>query len=80
MNIETNTEISRQWHESFGTPNLKSAFEKFLAKDFRALFLGHGWVDKDVEVLIDFFDAPNEKFVTSKPANNQPNHPPKEPS
>jgi len=47
MSIETNKEASREWHESFGTPNLKSAYEKFLAKDFRALFFGHGWVDRD---------------------------------
>jgi predicted ester cyclase len=47
MNIEANKEISRQWHEAFGTPQLNSAYEKFLAKDFRALFFGHGWVDRD---------------------------------
>ena len=47
MNVEANKAASREWHESFGTPNLKSAYEKFLAKDFRALFFGHGWVDRD---------------------------------
>lgn len=47
MNVESNKTASREWHESFGTPNLKSAYEKFLAKDFRALFFGHGWVDRD---------------------------------
>jgi pimeloyl-ACP methyl ester carboxylesterase len=31
-------------------------------------------------MLIDFFDTPDEKFVTTKPANDQPNHPSKEPS
>jgi predicted ester cyclase len=47
MGVEANKAASREWHESFGTPNLKSAYEKFLAEDFRALFFGHGWVDKD---------------------------------
>ena len=53
MSTETNTEISRQWHESFGTPNLKSAYEKFLAEDFKALFFGHGWVDRDAYIKGD---------------------------
>jgi predicted ester cyclase len=53
MSIETNKEVSRQWHESFGTPNLESAYEKFLAKDFRALFFGHGWVDRDAYIKGD---------------------------
>lgn len=47
MSVEANKQASREWHESFGTANLKSAYEKFLAKDFRALFFGHGWVDRD---------------------------------
>ena len=47
MSVEANKQASREWHESFGTPNLKSAYEKFLARDFRALFFGHGWVDRD---------------------------------
>ena len=33
--------------QSFSTPSLKSAYEKFLAKDFRALFFGQGWVGRD---------------------------------
>ena len=53
MSIETNTAISRQWHESFGTPHLKSAYEKFLAEDFKALFFGHGWVDRDAYIKGD---------------------------
>ena len=47
MTVDANKAASREWHESFGTSNLKSAYEKFLAKDFRALFFGHGWVDRD---------------------------------
>ena len=47
MSLEANKAASREWHESFGTPHLKSAYEKFLAKDFLALFFGHGWVDRD---------------------------------
>ena len=47
MTVEANKQASREWHESFGTPNLKSAYEKFLARNFRALFFGHGWVDRD---------------------------------
>lgn len=46
MGIETNKTASRAWHEAFGTPNLQSAYETFLADDFRALFFGHGWVDR----------------------------------
>ncbi|MGH9908152.1 MAG: ester cyclase [Pyrinomonadaceae bacterium] len=47
MSVEANKQASRDWHESFGTTSLKSAYEKFLAEDFRALFFGHGWVDRD---------------------------------
>ena len=47
MKVEANKAASREWHESFGTSDLKSSYEKFLAKDFRAFFFGHGWVDRD---------------------------------
>jgi len=53
MSVEENKQASREWHESFGTTHLKSAYEKFLAKDFRALFFGHGWVDRDAYVKGD---------------------------
>ena len=59
MNVEANKAASREWHESFGTSNLKSAYEKFLAKDFRTLFFGHGWVDRDSYMKGD------QKFVAA---------------
>jgi predicted ester cyclase len=46
MSVDSNKNASREWHESFGTANLKSAYAKFLADEFRALFFGHGWVDR----------------------------------
>lgn len=59
MSVETNKLASREWHESFGTASLRSAYEKFLAKDFRALFFGHGWVDRDAYIKGD------QEFVTA---------------
>jgi predicted ester cyclase len=47
MSVEANKQASREWHESFGTDKLTSAYEKFLAEDFRASFFGHGWVDRE---------------------------------
>lgn len=43
--------------------------------DHSAPFIRAEWV---AAMLIDFFDAPDEKFAPSKQANDQPNHPPKE--
>ena len=40
-------EKSKSWHEAFGTDRIESAYEKYLGKEFRALFFGLGWVDKD---------------------------------
>lgn len=47
LSVEANKKASRAWHEAFGTSTLKAAYEKYLAEDFRALFFGHGWVDRE---------------------------------
>ena len=53
MSVESNKKASREWHEAFGTENLKSVYAKFLAEEFRALFFGHGWVDRDAYIKGD---------------------------
>ncbi|MGQ0641260.1 MAG: ester cyclase [Gemmatimonadaceae bacterium] len=64
MSVEANKQASREGHEAFGTTNLKSAYDKFLAKEFRALFFGHGWVDRDAYMKGDLeFVAAFEKIT-----------------
>jgi predicted ester cyclase len=45
--MHRNKETSRRWHEAWGTNGLEAAYEACLAPDFRALFFGQGWVDRD---------------------------------
>ena len=59
MSTDTNRESSREWHQAFGTPNLRSAYDKFLADDFKALFFGFGWVDRDAYI------AGDQEFATA---------------
>lgn len=53
MTNEANKQSSRDWHEAFGTPQLQAAYETFLAKEFQALFFGHGWVDRTAYIKGD---------------------------
>lgn len=47
MSAAENKRVSRRWHEAWGTPELQSAYAECLAPDFRALFFGMGWVDRN---------------------------------
>jgi len=46
MSVEQNKAVSKRWHEAWGTPKIKAAYEECLAPEFRALFFGQGWVDR----------------------------------
>ncbi len=40
MDQEKNKQISKEWHEAFGSENLKDKYERFLDDDFTAEFFG----------------------------------------
>jgi predicted ester cyclase len=46
-------QISRRWHEAWGTPDIEAAYRECLAPDFRVLFFGQGWVDRDAYIKGD---------------------------
>ncbi len=53
MTIERNKAISRRWHEAWGTSDLPSVYAECLAPDFRALFFGQGWVNRETYIERD---------------------------
>ncbi len=66
MTIEANKQASREWHEAFGTATLTSAYERYLADDFRTLFFGQGRVDREAYIKGDQeFVAPFENVSMS---------------
>src|SRR5688500_4913951 len=53
MSSERNKTIARRWHEAWGTSAITAAYAECLASDFKALFFGQGWVDRDTYILRD---------------------------
>jgi|SRR5688572_17469368 predicted ester cyclase len=47
MNTEKLKQISKEWHEAFGTERLKNNYDKYLHDDFAADFFGGMRVNKE---------------------------------
>jgi predicted ester cyclase len=47
MGIEDQKAVSKRWHEAWGTTDIDEAYADCLAPDFKALFFGQGWIDKE---------------------------------
>ncbi len=46
MDTEQLKQISKEWHESFGTETLKNSYDKYLHENFKADFFGGQQVNK----------------------------------
>src|ERR1700755_1491520 len=59
-------EISRRWHEAWGTPDIDQAYADCLAPDFRAQFFGRGWSDREAYIRYDrrFAEAFSNSRIT----------------
>jgi steroid delta-isomerase-like uncharacterized protein len=74
MNTEKLKQISKEWHEAFGTEQLKNNYDKYLHDDFAADFFGGKRVNKeeykkqDQQFASAF--APNEIIVTEQVAED----------
>jgi predicted ester cyclase len=74
MNTEKLKQISKEWHEAFGTEQLKNNYDKYLHDDFSADFFGGKRVNKeeykkqDQQFASAF--APNEIIVTEQVAED----------
>lgn len=66
MNKEQLKQISKEWHEAFGTTALKDNYDKYLHKDFKADFFGGQQVDKAEYIKQDqqFAKALNPNTIT----------------
>lgn len=53
MNPEQNKAMSRKWHEAWSTGDIERAYREYLHPDFRVLFFGHGWVDRETYIAQD---------------------------
>jgi steroid delta-isomerase-like uncharacterized protein len=74
MNTEKLKQISKEWHEAFGTEQLKNNYDKYLHDDFSADFFGGKRVNKEEYKKQDqqFASAfePNEIIVTEQVAED----------
>lgn len=70
MDLEQLKQISKEWHEAFGTNGLKDNYDKYLHNDFRADFFGGQQVNKAEYINQDqqFAKAlsPNKIIVTEQ--------------
>jgi len=53
MNKETQKQISKEWHEAFGTEELKNNYDKYLHRNFVADFFGGIQVNKAEYIMQD---------------------------
>jgi predicted ester cyclase len=74
MNLEQLKQISKEWHEAFGTSALKDNYDKYLHQDFKADFFGGQQVNKAEYIKQDqqFAKAlsPNKITVTEQVAED----------
>jgi predicted ester cyclase len=74
MNSTQLKQISKEWHEAFGTDVLKNNYDKYLHPDFKADFFGGQQVDKAGYIKQDqqFAKAfsPNKIMVTDQVAED----------
>jgi predicted ester cyclase len=72
MNTEKQKQISKEWHEAFGTAELKHNYDKYLHDDFTADFFGGVHVNKTEYIKQDQQFAlalkPNKIIVTEQVA------------
>jgi len=72
MNTERQKQISKEWHEAFGTEELKNSYDKYLHDDFVADFFGGMRVNKAEYIKQDQQFAlalgPNKITVTEQVA------------
>lgn len=74
MTTEEQKRISKEWHEAFGTEELKNNYDKYLHDDFTADFFGGKRVDKQEYIKQDqqfgLAFKPNKITVTEQVAEN----------
>jgi predicted ester cyclase len=74
MNTEEQKRISKEWHEAFGTDDLKHNYDKYLHNDFTADFFGGKQVNKAEYIKQDQQFAlalkPNKITVTEQVAED----------
>ena len=74
MTTEEQKQISKEWHEAFGTEELKNNYDKYLHDDFTADFFGGKRVDKQEYIKQDqqfgLAFKPNKITVTEQVAEN----------
>jgi steroid delta-isomerase-like uncharacterized protein len=74
MNTEKMKQISKEWHEAFGSEELKRNYDKYLHNDFIADFFGGMRVNKEEYIRQDqqFASAlkPNKITVTEQVAED----------
>ena len=74
MTTEEQKQISKEWHEAFGTEELKNNYDKYLHDDFTADFFGGKRVDKQEYIKQDqqfgLSFKPNKITVTEQVAEN----------